>query len=145
MQSVSKSLLIGKSLLWLILTISVGLVQIWMVLLLKLFDKSIVFSEDKLILDGTLMFFSSALIASITIDFKMEHKEKVSKTANELLNIFPFLVLGFTAMIYPLLLATDQQHISVINLKRGEIVILLASIFYAFGIKCIQFSSKGKK
>ncbi|HFG1897136.1 TPA: hypothetical protein ACGF3X_003596, partial [Vibrio cholerae] len=88
---------IFSSCLWLVFTVFFGLLQLWLLLGYDQANNDFNLNTNKLILDGVLLFFCSALVASITIDYHFDKSMELPKWASGILfSFFPFIIIGLS-------------------------------------------------
>lgn len=128
---------IGKSLLWFVLTFIFGLLQAWVVFgqSYMLEDMSVWNEVKNQIMGGALLFFSTAITASLTIDYFMLKDVNFSKTETGFLFVFsPAIILASAILVFSAiyLKPTEAHFQTVMNL---ELVILSITFIYAIIVK----------
>ncbi|EDN71118.1 membrane protein [Beggiatoa sp. PS] len=125
----------AKSLIWAISTLFFGLLPLWFVLFNdNLQNKNQIFLFEQFITttSGVLLFFVTAIVASITIEYFLLSKanQKISKGW-----VFPMVLIIFCAWLYE----KTMEDINLENLFTIEINVLLIVFFYAIDIKFFAF------
>jgi uncharacterized membrane protein len=137
-----------KSFLWFVLTLFFGLLQSWIVL-----GKSQVLSGmditsefEALIMSGALLFFSTAIIASLTIDyFLLRGKIKHSKLMNSKLMmgfwffLFPVIVFILCVSLFTMIHGKSAKTVDFELLTVLEFGILIATCIYAVIVKAVYY------
>jgi hypothetical protein len=133
---------LGKSVLWFILTLFFGLLQSWIILM-----ESYVFNMDNniyiglkfeklLIMSGALLFFSTAIIASLTIDYFLLRGVSYSKSRTGLLFVlFPVIALILCISLFSMFHGKCATDINYEFVRAMEYVILTATFIYAVVVK----------
>ena len=127
----------GKSLLWCGLTALAGLVQVWAVWIVSRFITSVTFKMSDFMKEGVFIFFSSAIIAAVTIDYH----SKRSRLApwEKFATIFaPLVLLMLCALIYGSALSRPSAEFVLENYVELQSELLVAAALYAFFIKAMD-------
>ena len=138
----------AKSLKWTLLTIFFGLLQIVFVYVISLIMKDKPFSMEYFLNNCTLLFFSTAVIASITID-SLINKRISNVTLNAL---FPLVIISICSVLYTCYylnmvsnnkesLLCDCLNTEIINLKNFQTLqyeIFFLAIVFTIGCKTIE-------
>jgi hypothetical protein len=134
-----------KSISWLGLTLFFGLLQVWLILLdSSLTDKT--FPFDKFIQEGFLLFFATAIVSSVTIDYLLLKKVSHWNSFDAIMFIvFPFIIILLCVALFYI----SYHQPSEIKLKllySIERNILIATLIYGVIVKFFAFkeSSQGK-
>ena len=113
--------------------------QIWFLYITSLIVKPYNFPIERIFLDGVLLFFSSTLIAAITIDYHVYPRRKRSKRFDWFLfSIFPILLLLSCTLIFSICIDKLATDIDMNVLASIELGIVSSSIIYAFVGKIYQ-------
>lgn len=134
-----------KSFSWISLTIIFGLLQIWLLIGANqiIITDPVKIEINKLILDGVFLFFATAIVTTITIDFFFDSKIQLSKNIIGFLFIlYPSVILIITTLIFSLFIGKSLKEINIEIIKIGEITILIMTFIYAFIVKLIIFSNE---
>jgi hypothetical protein len=134
--SVSSSLL--KSIFWFLLTLFFGLLQSIIIL-----GKSWIFTEmtiasefEKFIMSGALLFFSTTVVASLTIDYFFFRKSDMSQVGVGIFFVlFPSLILIVCVSLFTMLHGNVIAEVSVERVSIVEYWILAATAAYAIFVK----------
>ena len=128
-----------KAVNWLLLTVTFGLMQIWLLFGTSLIVKSYLFPADRIFLDGGLLFFASALIASIAIDHHIYPKRKTLKYVDGFMyTIFPILLILACVWIFSICMGKEPEDIEMGLLTNIELAIVSSAIIYAIFGKISQ-------
>jgi len=132
-----------KSFLWFILTLFFGLLQSWIVLGKSqvLLGMDISSEFEALIMGGALLFFSTAIIASLTIDyFLLRGKIKHSKLIMGLwFFLFPVIVFIMCISLFSMTHGKSAETVDFELLTVLEFGILLATCIYAVIVKAVYY------
>jgi len=128
--------LIGKSGIWFVLTLFVGLYQTWIKFITTLVDKETSFLFDTFITDGVLLFFCMVLISSLTIDYHFFRKTFHSELVNNTVFLFvPLFVCICCVVVFCACYYLPESRIDIYAVTIGELIILLLTAIYAVMIK----------
>ena len=134
-----------KSLVWLVLILVFGLLQVWTLIA---YDKAIIsFSLDfkQLIIDGVFLFFSSAIVTSIALDYFFDKNVVFSKEmSGAMFSLFPLFIVGLTLLLYLSIHTTPAQDIDYSFISFSNKVIITMSVMYCFITKTILFLNEEK-
>lgn len=99
------------------------------------------FNYDKIILDGVLLFFSSALVAAIAVEYFFSRRLLYGKQlAGLLFFLVPIIIIGTVAVLYALIYPTAPTDLGLRERIRWlQVVILAVSCLYAILIKSLTF------
>jgi tetrahydromethanopterin S-methyltransferase subunit G len=133
----------GKSVGWAIGTLFFGLLQLLLVLVYHaIVSTSNPFKFDEFVTDGSLLFFATAIVSSITIDYLLSMKTVCCKPYDILLFIvFPFLVLLCCVMLFSISYGRAIEDIDVGLLYSAQKGILIATFIYGIFVKYHAFKS----
>ncbi len=132
----------GKSALWAIGTLFFGLLQLLLVLVHHSFVPSSPFQFDKFVADGSLLFFATAIVSSITIDYLFSMKTACCKPYEiALFIVFPLLVLLYCVVLFYIPYDKEIDKIEVGLLYSTQIGILIATFIYGLFVKYHAFKS----
>jgi len=141
-EKISKISLIAltKSFFWAIGTIIFGLLQLWLVLGMTVYDKTKIFPFQEFLMDGALLFFVTAIIASVTIDYLLSKKNSCCKSLEIILFIvFPFIVLIFIVWLFSISHDKPIKDIEFELLYTTEQILLIITFIYSFVVKYQAF------
>ena len=142
-----------KSIQWTFFTIFCGLVQILFVLVISLIVKDKPFFMDYFFNNCTLLFFSTAVVSSVTFDFHINNKR-----SNVYLNsFFPLLIISICSIVFTCYYLHmeknpsckgDCLNVKAIHLENGQelqYVIFFLSIIFTIGCKTVEYYNIKKK
>ncbi len=130
-----------SSFLWLGLTAFFGLLQLWILLGYERANQGFVLNADKLILDGVLLFFCSALVASITIDYHFDKNLEIPKWASGVLfSFFPFVIIGLSIWLFSTSYTTPLSKLDVEFIKSLNYIVVTMSGLYTVATKSLSFN-----
>lgn len=130
-----------SSFLWLILTILFGLLQLWILLGYDQANSEFVLNTNKLILDGVLLFFCSALVSSITIDYHFDKSVELPKWASGILfSFFPFIIVGLSIWLFTASYIIPSEKIELDFIKSINYIIVTMTALYTITTKSLTFN-----
>jgi tetratricopeptide (TPR) repeat protein len=131
---------IGKILTWFIYTLLFGLLPLWLVLLDYSFqNKSQIFLFEQFIISGALLFFVTAIVVSITIDYHFLSNNILTPLNLTISVIFPLILLLSCVALFYIPYGKPIQNIELDLLYTTELGILWATFIYAIFIKFHTF------
>ena len=129
-----------KSVGWAIGTFVFGLLQIWLVFGHNFIVKGNPFQFDQFVADGSLLFFATAIVSSITIDYLLSMKTACCKPYEILLFIvFPLLVLLCCVALFYIPYGKEITEIEIDLLYSMQKGILIATFIYGIVVKYHAF------
>ena len=125
---------------WCLLTVLFGLIQLWWSIGISVIDRNITYDFEGLINSCALIFFSTALVASLAIDFfyYANQKNYTLKQIGIVFVLFPFFILLITLMMFTV---CDIGSAKFEFLVPIQLVILTMSLIYAFQLKCRELKN----
>lgn len=139
---------LSRSTMWCILTAFFGLLQVWLVLIIHyliLVDKPL--PPGKLFIDGALLFFSTAVVSSLAIDYHYLPQKEVLPWASHFKKMmffaFPFAIVFVSTALFIIcylldILAPETKIHSQI-IWGLELIVITTTLVYAFFVKLITF------
>ena len=125
--------------LWVFLTMSFGLMQIWFLIGSSYIVKDYQFNHDLFLLDGGLVFFSSALVSSITIDYHLYSKNSYNKIIDAFMfYFFPMLIIITSVWLFSIIFQKNISDVEIEVIKGLEYSIVTSSLIYSFACKIIE-------
>ena len=131
-----------KSSIWLFFTLFFGLFQIWLILAKSYVVISEVFPFEELVKDGVLLFFVTAMVSSITLDYILSKGPSLNWNWFDVFMfvVYPFLIILICVSSFYVVYGEDVENIN-INLLWGiQQLILYFTLLYAFIVKIYAFS-----
>ena len=129
---------IGKSSLWFILTLIFGLLQSWIVLGKSyiIVDNNFSIEFNNLFMNGALLFFSTAIIASLTIDYFLLRRKQYSKVVTGFMFVFfPIVVLILCISLFFIIHDMTPEKIEFYTVRNIELGLLTVTGIYAIIVK----------
>lgn len=143
MEEISKAF--GKGVLWTIFTVIFGLLQLWYVIANDFVITSYNLDFNKIIMDGTLLFFTSAVVSAICTDYYLGKKCELHKIAVSFIYfIFPLLVIICCIWLFSLNFSSYKNDIDVEQITNIQISIIVMTLLYAVVTKAIMFFQEDK-
>lgn len=131
-----------KSLVWVLITFTFGLLQIGVIFLISKIDNDVVFDIFQIMEDGVVVFFSIAIVVSVTLDFVFDIKLNNNMRWGIILLcvISPAVVyiLGMFLYISSFMTIIDNKEIY----QNLVIFLLSLTFFHAIATKFLLFLSK---
>jgi hypothetical protein len=139
-KGISISHLIGKSILWFTLTLTIGLCQVWINLLLIYAEGSALKPMlDRLILEGVFLFFSIVLTVSLLIDHYLFGKTSPNFFINFIFSYLPWVVIIMPCVALYVKFYEREHLENIFPLMWSEGWLLLLTAIYAISIKFFHF------
>jgi H+/Cl- antiporter ClcA len=139
-------LALENSFIWSLITLFSGLLQVFLILLLTWIDCGRNFDEvlktlDELLINGSLLFFSTAIVSSLTID-RLLREPKVSRIMGAFL-VFCTVVIGVISVsIFAKYYGISEIKEETLNaIKDVEYMVFITTFIYAFVVKFIVFKN----
>ena len=134
---------LGKSFLWSILTLFFGLFPVWIILLMRLALTGEQTPCNALFMDGALLFFSTAIVWSLTIDYHISEKHFNSTTNKSITDllfiIFPTTIFVICLWLFTVCYGRTPTEIHPHFISSVEQTVFGMTIMYAFGKKAFDF------
>jgi len=128
-------MLVHEILIWIFFTTVFGLLPIWLIILhLKMQNKTIDYFQ--FISDGSILFFASALVTSLTIDYHFSDTTIEPKLLNGFLfSFFPLIIIILCVLIYITCYDKSENQLNRKLVTSSEAGILIATYVYVVTIK----------
>lgn len=137
---------LGKGVLWALFTLVFGLLQLWIILARDAVLVSPEFNFNQMILSGTLLFFASAVVSAICIDYYLGRSGDMHR-----------ILVGFVYFIYPMGImtlcvflfafcftsSTNPSAVNVSVVKTVQSTVLIMTIVYAVFTKTVMYFQEG--
>ncbi|MEZ5673409.1 MAG: hypothetical protein R3E08_13955 [Thiotrichaceae bacterium] len=143
---------VDKSLNWLMLVTLVGLLPLICVSGYVFIIEGKFISHGKVLADGMILFFSTALVGSLAIDYRFSEQRISSYFISDLLFlIFPILIIltciiTFSYCFLTLGGCSQEDHIDVISrLIWAEVISFVMTLVYAFFVKAWFFKCQARR
>ena len=135
-----------KSLIWLLLIVSSGLLQVWVLFGYEQIYTAFQVDVQGLILDGVFLFFSTAIVTSMTADYYFDKDLELPKwQSGVLFSLFPLVIVGLTLLLYWFTYTTDRNNIDLNFVLTANQVIISMSLLYCFISKVLMFGYEPKE
>ncbi|MEN8217112.1 MAG: hypothetical protein ABFS56_12240 [Pseudomonadota bacterium] len=131
---------IWKSFFWFVLTLFFGLFQIWLVLgINNLIPTNGLFFE-KFIIEGALLFFSIAIVSSLTIDYHVFSRGIFNwkDFTVFMFFLFPIAIVAFCVIVFIVCYLTPEK-IDFDSVFNAEIGIFTITFLYSIIVKSVAF------
>lgn len=135
-----------NSLMWCFLTMFFGLLQVWFVLAIHhSILVNVLVPAKTLFMDGALLFFSTAVVSSLAVDYSYFSKKLTKNTLLEriMFVVFPGFIITVSILLFVTCYILDiaKSHIIIDQSSVGsiELAIITCTLIYAFCIKLITF------
>jgi len=130
----------GKGLLWTFLTVIFGLLQLWFVIANDFVITNFNLNVSKIITDGTLLFFTSAVVSAICTDYYLGKNSELNKIASLFIYfIYPILVMVCCIWLFSLNFSSYNESLDVEKIANIQISIIVMTILYAIVTKAIMY------
>ncbi|OTE96092.1 hypothetical protein BCS42_01240 [Crenothrix sp. D3] len=124
-----------------------GLLQVWLILAIHyviLVNAPV--QSKTLFMDGALLFFSTAVVSSLAVDYYYFSKNKLIENhslEHIMFSVFPFLIITASILLfvtcYMIDITKSEIKINQSSVSSIELVIITCTLIYAFCIKLITF------
>lgn len=134
-----------KSFWWVLLVVIFGLLQLWVTLSWCFIRVDFPIPEGKIFADGILIFFSTALIASITIDYHLSKPiqlrlNRMSRYLTSLLFTFiPMILIAISVGVYSASVNVSLESINPNNANFYQYMITVTATLHALISKTLIF------
>lgn len=127
-----------KAIVWCLLSLFFGLLQLWFVIGYSALDQTLTVDTNQIILDCGVVFFCTALVAGLALDFFAHNKKKWTELG----------LIGFAYAFYPALVAIIATLVysvcyrgnpDVTLIRNLQLVLISMSLLYAAGVKHYAF------
>ncbi len=136
---------IGKSFLWTLCTGFFGLLQLIFVIVTYLLTQDGVFPLDKVLLDGSLLFFCTAVVAAITTDFHLGGYKLGKIRAFLLYTLVPLIILFVAIGVFSNSLSIHESQLDKDNFLTFQVALIVTTVAYSFCSKSMMFFIDDKK
>ena len=132
------------SIFWLVLAVFFGLLQLWLLLLSQIVAPPSIISLNDILLGGTLLFFCSALVVSLSIDqFFTPARPYSPMLIGLLFALYPFVILIVTAYLFGLCFGKNPTQLDMHFIRSIQLAIFAMTGIYAIVVKTITFFARG--
>ena len=130
-----------RAVIWCILSLFFGLLQLWFVIGYCALDKDLTFDFTKVLRDCGLVFFCTALVAGLALDFFANNKKRITDLGLVGLAyaFYPAVVVATATLVYSVCFRGKPDMALVRNL---QMVIITMSIIYAVAAKQRAFAAR---
>ena len=130
----------AASLGWSFFALAIGLLQVWCLLGYAALDKQSKFIPQRLLLDSGLLFFSTTLIATFSLDFAFSRKTSRTLLLHWLVYfIFPAIVVSVSILVYSV---CSIGHPKLVPVLVAQLVVAAAAFAYAVILKFQHFRGR---
>jgi len=133
-----------KSATWVFLTILFGLLQLWLAIGSSLIIKNFSITHDKIILDGVLLFFVTAVVVAITIDYYFSDNNYPRWAVGILFGFFPGIIVIISVWLFGICIGKSKTDLEMVTINSLEYAVLTMSFIYALIIKALEFYQNKK-
>jgi hypothetical protein len=125
---------------WSFLALVIGLLQLWCLLGYAALDQHSKFIPQRLLLDSGLLFFSTTLVATFSLDFAFSAKTSRNLLLHWLVYfIFPAIIVAWSILVYSV---CSVGHPRLLPVLIAQLAVALAAIAYAVVIKFQHFKGR---
>jgi len=129
---------VSKSSFWFLLTLFFGLLQSWIILGEGYLVNNIPFDDEfeNLFMNGALLFFSTAIISSLTLDYFLLRRVEYSKPVTGIMFVlFPTIVLILCISLFLIIHNLEPNSIKFDTVLNLELGLLTVTGIYAIIVK----------
>lgn len=136
---------LGKGLLWAGFTLLFGLLQLWVVLANDYVMVKHGFDFNEVLLNGTLLFFTSAVVSAICTDYYLGVTGDVSRVVGGLIYfIYPVLVLMLCIWLFSMSFSSQRGDVDIETIKNIQLSVIVMTAIYAVATKAMMFFQEDK-
>jgi len=136
---------IWKSFEWSLFTLFFGLLQIWIIIAWYFLSnpqlEETIF--EQIIMGGALLFFSVAIVSSLTIDHYLAKTTFKTQDFSAFF-LFPMVIIISCIVVFFSCYGKSSHDVNFELVFNVELVILSITLIYAFGIKCTTYHAARK-
>lgn len=130
----------GKGLLWTLCAMFFGLLQLWIVVGNGYLKENYSFPIVKLFIDGTLLFFATAIVASICTDYYLGKANKLPRIVSGFVYfLYPAVVLSICIWLFSTSFTSSASDLNIEFLKGVQLTVLSMTLIYATMTKTIMY------
>ena len=117
-----------------------GLLQLWIVIGNGYLKEEYSFPAVKLLLDGTLLFFASAVVASICTDYYLGKENKLPRLISGFIYfLYPAVVLIVCIWLFSTSFNSSAEELNIEFLKGIQLTVISMTVLYALMTKSIMY------
>lgn len=132
------------SLVWLVLAFFFGLLQLWFLLTSQVVVPEIAIDYNQLLIGGTMLFFCSALVTSLSIDQFFAPERRYSMIViGGLFALYPLVILLVTSFLFAFCFGKKPEELNMDFVRNLQITLLAMCALYAIVVKTLSFQSRG--
>lgn len=136
---------LAKSFLWTFCTGFFGLLQLVYVVGTYLLTKDGTFPIDKILLDGSLLFFCTAVVASVTTDHHLGGYELHYIVSFILYTLVPIVILLVAIGIFSNSLTISETTLDKDFFFKSQVALIVTTVAYSFCSKSMMFYFDNKR
>lgn len=114
-----------------------GLLQIWLTIGASFIIRD--FSYDDFFLNGSLLFFVTAIVTSLATDYYLSKRPYPELLETAAFTLFPGIIIIVSVWLFGVCLGKDSQEIYLPELRSTEYAILFMTGVYALAVKFFGF------
>jgi len=129
---------LSKGLVWTFLTVLFGLLQLWLILWYDFMVVDNIISYKDIFKEGFILFFISAVVSTISIDFFLSDLKFSRRTVGFFFVLFPLVILILSVTTFLICMIGNKEIKPNINIGLQASLMAMTCI-YAIGIKALKF------
>jgi len=122
-----------------ILTIIFGLLQLWLVLGYNLVVIDNMISYEEIFLEGFLLFFITAIVSTITVDFFLSDIIFSRLIVGILFVLLPCIILFISVGVFCVIVSKSKSELDVQVIETLQLVLITMTVVYGISIKTLKF------
>ncbi|XLS30106.1 hypothetical protein ACJD0Z_04595 [Flavobacteriaceae bacterium M23B6Z8] len=130
---------IGKGFTWMILTILFGLLQLWLVLGRNLVVRKDILTYETIILDGVLLFFITAIVTTISVDYFHSNMNFSKRVVGFLFVLYPLLIILSSVSLFYMMLENSMDDLDFKTIESFQYALITMTVIYAISTKAFKF------
>lgn len=130
-----------KSLTWVGVTTLFGLLQLWLTFFKSLLVKTTIFPYEKILLDGVLLFFVTAVVTALTTDYYLSKIDYPKWLVGIVFGFYPLLIVIVSVGLFFLFLYEEIRNLDIFLVEDIEKAIMIMTSIYAIVVKLLEYST----
>lgn len=129
----------GKGVSWVFLTAMFGLLQLWLILGHNLVVKENILTYNQVLLDGFLLFFITAIVSTISVDFFLSDLIFSRLIVGLLFVLYPIVIMIMCIGLFYISLDKSQVELELNTIEAVQFTLITMTIIYAISTKTLKF------
>jgi hypothetical protein len=130
---------LGKGVSWMFLTTMFGLLQLWLILGHNLVVKEDILTYNQVLLDGFLLFFITAIVSTISVDFFLSDLVFSRIIVGLLFVLYPLVIMLMCVGLFYIGLDKSPIELELNTIEAVQFTLITMTIIYAISTKTLKF------